>query len=78
MGEPQSRSVSGTFRLTVLRNQFPPEILNLPETINVSESTQVSTADAFLYEVQARDNDTTVSSIIYTSITMAFPEHDSN
>lgn len=44
---------------------FPPEILNLPNTINIAENAVVS--NVALYTVTTRDNDTVVSTNIITN-----------
>ncbi|WAQ95973.1 FAT4-like protein, partial [Mya arenaria] len=42
-GEPTPRCITGQFTLSVRRNQFPPEILNLYAELDISESRSLST-----------------------------------
>ena len=59
-GEPNSQvSVPALLRLTVDRNDFTPELLNLPNTIVVEENAVVNGPIGFT--IQKRDNDTRVS-----------------
>lgn len=57
-GIPAESSPVATLTVNVIRNQFPPEILNLPSTVNISENQPVNQQ---IYQVSGRDNDTSVS-----------------
>jgi len=67
LGEPTSMAITGTVTITVRRNMFPPEILNLYHEMDVLENRAVSNLDA-LYTVNARDNDTRVKHCLSPAI----------
>ncbi|XP_062579030.1 protocadherin Fat 3-like [Saccostrea cucullata] len=54
-GVPARTSPEATLTVNVIRNQFPPEITNLPTTVNISENQLVNQE---IFRVTGRDNDT--------------------
>jgi hypothetical protein len=60
-GVPARSSPVATLTVNVIRNRFPPEILNLPFAVNISEN---QPANQEIYRVSGRDNDTDVSNSI--------------
>lgn len=63
LGEPTSNRITGQITVTIRRNNFPPEILNLYHEMNISENRAVNANTNPVFTVQARDNDTVVSEI---------------
>lgn len=57
MGLPSQVSERSVLTVNVRRNNFPPEILNLPVTESIRQDI---TAGRPILTVQARDNDTVV------------------
>ena len=57
-GIPLKTSPEATLTVNVNRNQFPPEILNLPSVKNITENQAVNVE---VFRVTGRDNDTVVS-----------------
>lgn len=64
LGEPTSRRITGQITVTVRRNNFPPEILNLYYEMDINENRAVATNTNPLYTVLARDNDTMVKFLV--------------
>lgn len=56
-GNPARISPEATLTVNVNRNQFPPEILNLPAEKEIQENQLVNEE---IYRVNGRDNDTVV------------------
>lgn len=56
-GNPARTSPEATLTVNVNRNQFPPEILNLPAEKEIQENQLVNEE---IYRVNGRDNDTFV------------------
>ncbi|XP_062582056.1 cadherin EGF LAG seven-pass G-type receptor 1-like, partial [Saccostrea cucullata] len=54
-GVPAKTSPEAILTVNVIRNQFPPEITNLPSTVNISENQLVNQE---IFRVTGRDNDT--------------------
>ncbi|KAJ8319081.1 hypothetical protein KUTeg_004172 [Tegillarca granosa] len=59
MGTPTLRSANIPLTITVLRNQFPPELINLPASTTLSAS---AIRGSTVFTVQSRDNDTVIIS----------------
>ncbi|KAL3875972.1 hypothetical protein ACJMK2_033866 [Sinanodonta woodiana] len=54
-GKPSQKSNNIPLTINIIRNQFPPEILNLPSQVNITNS---FVENDLVFTVQYRDNDT--------------------
>lgn len=64
-GNPARTSPEATLTVNVNRNQFPPEILNLPAEKEIQENQLVNEE---IYRVNGRDNDTFVRVSLFLSL----------